>query len=88
MTFRPMNRLSESVQKVKANSSRWLGEKGVAFEWQKGYGAFSVSPSMVDAVKTYIARQAEHHRKRNYDEEFVVFLKKSGVKFDVHEVFG
>ena len=35
--------LAEAVQKLKANSSRWLGEHGVAFEWQKGYGVFSVS---------------------------------------------
>jgi putative transposase len=37
--------LAEAVQKLKANSSRWLGENEIAFEWQKGYGAFTVSPS-------------------------------------------
>ncbi len=36
--------LSEAVQKLKANSSAGLGEHNVGFEWQKGYGAFSVSP--------------------------------------------
>jgi putative transposase len=50
----PTSRLSEIVQKIKANSSRWIGEHGKDFQWQKGYGAFSVSPSMVDVVKAYV----------------------------------
>ena len=40
----PTMRLAEAVQKLKANSSRWLREQRIPFEWQKGYGAFSVSP--------------------------------------------
>jgi putative transposase len=40
----PVLTLAEVVRKLKANSSRRLGENGVQFEWQKGYGAFSVSP--------------------------------------------
>jgi putative transposase len=77
--------LAEVVQKLKANSSRWLGEQGVAFGWQKGYGAFSVSPSMLEKVSSYIHHQAEHHRKRNFEEEFVAFLRKSGIEFDARE---
>jgi putative transposase len=88
ISLRPTTRLAETVQKIKANSSRWLGEQGVAFEWQKGYGAFSVSPSMVGTVTAYIRGQEEHHRKRNFDEEFLLLLKKSGVDFDKESVFG
>ena len=50
--------LAEAVQKPKANSSRWFGEHGIAFEWQKGYGAFSVSPSLLSTVQTYIRNQS------------------------------
>jgi REP element-mobilizing transposase RayT len=46
--------IAKAVQTFKANSSRWLGEHGIGFAWQEGYGAFSVSPSNVDAVKHYI----------------------------------
>jgi hypothetical protein len=42
-----MCQVADIMRKIKVNSSRWLGEQGVAFEWQKGYGAFSVSPSML-----------------------------------------
>ena len=87
ITLRPMARLAETVQKVKANSSRWLGEQDIDFEWQKGYGAFSVSPSMLPAVKTYIRTQQEHHKKRNFEEEFLTLLKKSGIAFDPDQPF-
>ena len=79
--------LAEAVGKLKANSSRWMGEHGIKFEWQKGYGAFSVSPSMVATVKTYIRNQPEHHKKRNFEEEFLALLRKSGIAFDEAHVF-
>ena len=31
----PAMALSVAIQKLKANSSRWMGEQGLAFEWQK-----------------------------------------------------
>lgn len=86
--IRPTSRIAESVQKLKANSSRWLGEHGVNFEWQRGYGAFSVSPSMIKVVTDYIEHQREHHSKRTFDEEFLALLRKAGVKFDEAEALG
>jgi putative transposase len=83
----PALTLAEAVQKLKANSSRWLGENGVNFEWQKGYGAFSVSPSLLPTVRAYIRNQAEHHKKRSFEEEFLVLLKKSGVACDAGQLF-
>jgi REP element-mobilizing transposase RayT len=79
--------LAEAVQKLKANSSRWMGEQGLSFEWQKGYGAFSVSSSLVETVKAYIRNQEEHHRKRTFEEEFLGLLKKSGVVYEAGRVF-
>jgi putative transposase len=57
MLLRPTMRVAEAVQKIKANSSRRLGERGIRFEWQKGYGVFSVSPSMLPTVRAYIENQ-------------------------------
>jgi REP element-mobilizing transposase RayT len=79
--------LAEVVQKLKANSSRWFGENGVRFEWQKGYGAFSVSPSLLATVQAYIRNQEEHHRKRSFEEEFRALLEKSGVAYDAERLF-
>ena len=81
-------RLSQAISKIKSNSSRWIGEHGVRFAWQEGYGAFSVGSSQLPTVKKYIANQAEHHRKRNFEEEFVALLKLYGVSFDPAHVYG
>ena len=80
--------LSEVIRDLKANSSRWMSENGPAFSWQQGFGAFSVSPSQVPAVKQYIRSQPEHHKKRTFEEEFLLLLKKSGVDYDPQYVFG
>jgi len=83
----PALTLSEAMQKLKANSSRWLGENDLQFEWQKGYGAFSVSSSLLPTVQAYIRNQAEHHRKRSFEEEFLALLKKSSVAYDAERLF-
>jgi REP-associated tyrosine transposase len=88
MKLPPVMPLAEAVQKLKANSSRWLGEQGVAFEWQKGYGAFSVSPSMLPMVTAYVGKQEEHHRERTFEDEFFTLLRKSGLPFDEREALG
>ena len=53
-----------------------------AFEWQAGYSSFSVSQSVVDTVKAYIAGQEEHHRRRTFAEELRAFLEANGVEYD------
>jgi len=83
----PTITIAEAVQKLKANSSRWMGERGIDFQWQQGYGAFSVSPSLLENVQEYIRNQKEHHRKRGFEEEFRAILKKSGVAYDAEKWF-
>ena len=77
--------VSSSVEEVKTSSSKWLKTQGPEFSrfaWQTGYGAFSVSESNVTAVRDYIANQAEHHRVKSFQEEYLAFLTKHGVAFD------
>ena len=78
----PTMTIAQAAQKLKGNSSRWLGEQGVSFQWQEGYAAISVSPSLLENVKAYIRNQAEHHRKRNFEEEFRLLLEKTGVVYE------
>ena len=59
--------LSTLVQKVKANSSRWMKTKSEDlkhFRWSDGYGAFSVSRHDVEKIKRYVQNQHEHHGKK------------------------
>jgi putative transposase len=77
--------LAQSVQKLKGSSSRWMGH---GFSWQEGYGAFSVSPSQVPVVKKYIQTQEQHHRKQDFEQEFVTLLQRCGIEYDGRYVFG
>jgi putative transposase len=80
--------LATAMKEIKANSSRWMRETSATFQWQEGYGAFSVSQSQRQTVMDYIANQMQHHQKRNFEEEFVALLKNSGVQYDPRFVFG
>jgi putative transposase len=82
--------VAPAVRDIKANSSRWVHETfpdRLFFAWQAGYGAFSVSVSCLDQVKAYIANQAEHHRKRTFQEEYRELLRLAGVEFDERYVW-
>lgn len=82
--------VSDALRLIKANSSKWIHEtfpKLRAFGWQTGYGAFTVSFSNISRVKTYIANQAEHHRTRDFQQEFRTFLKRHGLEYDERYVW-
>lgn len=77
--------VSELIQQLKTASSLWIKKQSAEyadFQWQGGYGAFSVSQSSLERVKEYISRQEEHHRQTSFQDEFRSLLKKHGVEFD------
>ena len=77
--------VSKALQLLKGNSSKWIHEtfpKLHSFEWQEGYGAFSIGIAAVDATVRYISDQAEHHRKRSFREELVVMLRRHSLDYD------
>jgi len=76
---------SELLRELKANSSKWIHETFAEqrnFSWQAGYAAFSVSYSRIDKVRHYIETQAEHHRTRTFQEEFLELLRRHHLAFD------
>jgi REP element-mobilizing transposase RayT len=77
----PAKSLSEVMQHLKGSSSRWMNQRfPILFGWQNGYGAFSVSTSVVPAVRRYILRQEEHHRRFSFQEELQALLVKNGLE--------
>ena len=77
--------ISELLEGIKKNSSKWMKTKGVkyqSFAWQKGFGVFSVSESCNDAVIKYIRNQKEHHKKHTFQDEFRRFLKLNKIPYD------
>ncbi len=75
--------VDEFLQKLKANSSGWVTRaNGIKFNWQRGFGAFTVSESQVEKVRRYIQNQVEHHRKVSFEQEFKAMIKAHQVEFD------
>ena len=76
--------VADVLHDLKRASSQWVHETVMerTFAWQEGYGAFTVSASMRESVRQYIGQQEEHHRTRTFREEYVDFLRKSGVEFE------
>jgi putative transposase len=78
------HRIDYFLRDLKADSSEWVHKEigGKTFSWQKGYGAFSVSPSNIEGAKKYIFNQAEHHRRKSFQEEYRELLQVSGIEYD------
>jgi len=76
---------AQMIERIKKVSSKWiktLDARYRGFFWQRGYGAFSVSPSQLDAVLQYVDTQQEHHRTRSFQEEYRELLRWHGIDFD------
>ena len=82
--------VSDAIRSIKSNSSRWINEQAWNaddFEWQKGYGAFTVSYSQMARVRAYIANQETHHQKLSFQQEYICLLKKHNIDFELTYLF-
>lgn len=79
----PILSIATAVQRIMDASSRWLHqENGLDFEWQEGYGAFTVSASQLPRTIQYINSQPEHHRRLSFENEFISLLRKHRIAYD------
>lgn len=88
--LQPTMALSNLVKDIKANSSRFINERGWVqekFEWQQGFGAFSYSHSQLTTVINYIQQQEEHHKKWTFREEYVELLKLFEIDYKKEYIF-
>ena len=77
--------LSDLLRELKKASSYWIKTKEPkfkSFQWQAGFGAFSIGQSQVEAVKKYVANQKEHHKTELFEDEYRRFLEKYEIDFD------
>jgi putative transposase len=82
--------ISGLIKELKVESSKWTKTKATTlaeFHWQNGYGAFSVSPGHVEALRQYIVNQEEHHKTETFQEEFRRLLTKYGLEWDERYVW-
>jgi REP element-mobilizing transposase RayT len=81
---------ADMLRHIKSRSSKWIHDTFPTlhhFQWQEGYGGFTVSKSMTDTVAAYIARQKQHHVTQDFKSEFLELLRRHEVEFDEAEVF-
>lgn len=90
ISIKPTISISDLVRDIKAGSSKFINDskwiKG-KFNWQEGFGAFSYSKSQIDAVVKYILNQEEHHKKINFKDEYIDFLKKFEIEYNEKYLF-
>jgi REP element-mobilizing transposase RayT len=83
--------VSTMVQKIKAKSSKRMNERAISqerFEWQAGYGVFSVSESLTDKVRRYIRNQEEHHAQVSFRDELITLLQRNRIPYDEKYLLG
>ncbi len=82
--------LTEFVRTIKSNSSKWIKTLDSYYEpfmWQEGYGAFSVSASVLDKTVKYIKFQKARHRDQTYVDEYKQSLDAYHVEYDERYAF-
>jgi REP element-mobilizing transposase RayT len=82
--------VATAMREIKSSSSHWMHEDCALpdFAWQEGYGAFSIGSAQIETTAAYIANQIEHHRRRDFQSEFLAILKKQGIVYDPRFVWG
>ena len=88
--YRPSISISDLMRDVKSVSSKFINEQKMMrchFNWQDGYGAFTCSHSQITSVSDYIRQQPVHHKKRTFREEYLLFLEKNQIEYDIQYLF-
>jgi REP element-mobilizing transposase RayT len=82
--FAPTASLSNLVRDVKKPTSEWIRDELAirGFAWQEGYGAYSVSKSLVSKVRSYIADQESYHKRVTFQDEYLELLKLHAIEYD------
>jgi len=73
------------IQESKVETSKWSKQQASVasdFAWQAGYGAFSVSASVLEEVKKYLQKQQDHHRRMSFQDEFRELCRRHGLELD------
>jgi putative transposase len=77
--------VAELVKKIKGSSSAWVksvDDELAKFQWQNGYGAFSVGENYVFSVSEYISNQSVHHGNVDFKQEFLAILREHKMEFE------
>ncbi len=73
--------IAKAVQLIKGGSSKWINDHLAkrTFNWQDGYGAFTIGISQLMTTINYINHQERHHARMDFDEELLKMLRRHGI---------
>lgn len=88
VSLKPTHQLSDVLRDLQRKCVKWVHQelRNWSFGWDDSYGAFTVSPSNIEAVRKYIAQQETHHRTRSFREEYMELLQRHGIEFGEDEL--
>ncbi len=84
--IKPNCNISDLVREIKKSSTQFINDNNFLkskFQWQEGYAAFSIRHKDISNVVRYIESQKAHHKKKNFQEEYVQFLNHYGVEYNL-----
>ena len=83
VVIRPDLAVSDFVQVLKTETSKWLKEQRDKYPdfdgWGNGYAAFTYSERDKEMIRLYIMNQKEHHRVHTFRQEYEALLADWGI---------
>lgn len=88
--FPPTIAISDLVRDIKRSSALFINENRksyLRFNWQEGFGGFTVGYRDLDRVYKYIVNHDIHHSGLSFKEEFMKILSEEGIEYDSEYLF-
>jgi len=88
--FPPTITIADLMRDIKRSSAMFINSQinsYLKFNWQEGFGGFTVGYRELDVLYKYILNQEEHHKARSFRDEYLETLKDQDIKFDSNYLF-
>ncbi len=91
INLRNLDKYSYLLRDIKSHSTLWIRKKFPRighFEWQEGFGSFTLHFSLLHNVQSYIKNQEKHHQTMTFEQEYLKFLDGQNIDYDNRFLFG
>jgi putative transposase len=88
--FPPSLAISDLIRDIKRSSALFINNQinsYLKFNWQEGFGAFTVGYRELDKLYNYVLHQDEHHSVNSFKKEYLKLLNEQGIKYDIDYLF-
>jgi putative transposase len=88
--FSPVISISNLMRDIKRSSAIYINNNQFfrfKFNWQEGFGAFTVGYRELDTVYKYILNQEAHHKGGSFKKEYLKILTEEGLTYNSDYLF-